>query len=274
MRTIGTLIGILAGGTLALAGAGWLGLHIPPPPLPPWPEHPTVATARPVPADLPPPVARFYTQIYPDGLPTIETAVMTGRAEMRLGSVWMPARLRFVHRAGQEYRHLIQTGFFGRPLLTVNEYYLDGRARLELPCRVVENDPKTDQAANLVLWAEALDFPAVYLTDPRARWEPIDDQTARLVIPFAGARDTLVAHFDRATGLLASLEAARWKAPESAAPTPWRIDVLAWATFDGQRLPARIAVHWLDDDQPWFIMTLDDIAYNVDVADALRSHAP
>lgn len=82
--------------------------------------------------------------------------------------VRFPARFRFTHTAGQGYRHYIEAALFGLPVLRVNETYLDGRARLELPFGVVENEPKIDSAANLGLWAESIWLPSIRVTDPRA----------------------------------------------------------------------------------------------------------
>ena len=49
---------------------------------------------------------------------------------------------------------------------------------------MTENDPLVDSAANQGLWAEMSVYPAAYLTDPRVRWEAVDDLTARLYIPW------------------------------------------------------------------------------------------
>ena len=71
--------------------------------------------------------------------------------------------------------------------MKVNEWYLDGKARMELPVGVIENEPKIDMAANLALWGEAIWLPSILITDPRVRWEAIDDTTARLIVPFDSA---------------------------------------------------------------------------------------
>ena len=73
----------------------------------------------------------------------------------------MPARLRFTHLSGQAYRHYIETTFYGIPLLRVNERYLEGHTRFELPFGVEEDKPGTDSAANQGLWAETIFYPAL-----------------------------------------------------------------------------------------------------------------
>ncbi|MGH8246898.1 MAG: DUF6544 family protein, partial [Gammaproteobacteria bacterium] len=87
----------------------------------------------PVPKDLPVPVERFYRKIHGENLPLIESAVISGRAEMRIGRITFPGRFRFTHDAGHGYRHYIEATFFGLPLMKVNEHYLDGKSRMELP---------------------------------------------------------------------------------------------------------------------------------------------
>jgi hypothetical protein len=76
---------------------------------------------------------------------------------------------------------------------------------------VIENELKVNQAANLGLWGESVWQPALFITDPRVPWRPIDEATARLVVPFGDAEEILVARFDPQTGMLEFLEAMRHK---------------------------------------------------------------
>jgi len=69
--------------------------------------------------------------------------VVTGRARMRIMGVTFPARFRFTHVTGQGYRHYMETALFGLPLTRVNERYLEGTSRLELPFGV-EEGPRCD----------------------------------------------------------------------------------------------------------------------------------
>ena len=137
----------------------------------------------PLPTGLPVPVERYFRTVLGDLVPVVETAVVSGRGRLRFAGLTLPARFRFTHEAGRSYRHDIECTWFGLPILTVVEIYLEGHAHLGLPFGVVENDPKTDQAANLNLWGEVVWFPSILATDPRVRWEPVDGTTARLVVP-------------------------------------------------------------------------------------------
>ncbi|HEY53691.1 MAG TPA: hypothetical protein G4N94_09565, partial [Caldilineae bacterium] len=197
--------------------------------------------------------------------------VISGRGRLRIKGVTFPARFRFTHIAGQGYRHYIEATFFGYPLMKVNEWYLDGQARMELPMGVIENEPKIDSAANLSLWGEAVWFPSILLTDPRVRWEAVDDATARLIVPYGDDEEAFTVAFDPETGLLLKLEAMRWKEPGSEAKTLWRNEPLGWQRFSGTLVPSPAATTWLDEGSPWAVWTIEDVAYNVDVSDYIQA---
>ncbi len=264
------LIGLLAVVGAALV-AGWLGLRVQPRPFPPYPEPTPPLRTVPLPPDLPPPVARFYRTIIGDQIPVIESAVLTLSGQLRFAGITFPARLRFTHDAGKGYRHYIEATVFGFPLLKVNEWYLDGRSRLELPVGVVENDPKVNQGANLGVWGESIWLPSIFITDPRARWEPLDDHHARLVVPFGEEEESFTATFDPQSGLLTRMEAMRWKGAESKEKTRWILEVRGWETAHGIRIPSPAAVTWADEGTPWLVVRADDVAYNVDVTAYIRA---
>lgn len=238
---------------------------------PPYPEETPALRTIPLPVDLPPPVARFFQLVFGDQVPVIDSAVLTGRARMRVGGLTFPARFRFTHQAGRHYRHYIEAAVLGVPIMKVNESYLDGHARLELPFGTVENESKIDMAANLGLWAESIWLPSVFLTDGRIRWEPIDDTTARLVVPFGDQEDQFTVTFDPQSGLLKALETLRFRDAGDEKKIPWISEVRGWRTFHGLQIPYMGAAIWQDQGRPWAIFTVEHVAYNVDVSDYIRS---
>lgn len=247
------------------------GLRIQPRPFAAFPQPSQPLTAVPLPTDLPVPVVRYFQTIFGDEVPVVETAVITGRGTLRFMGITFPARLRFTHDAGQGYRHYIEATLFGYPLMKVNERYLDGQARMELPVGVIENEPKVDMAANLGLWGESIWLPSIYLTDSRVRWEAIDETSARLIVPFDTGEDTFTVYFNPETGLIASMEAMRYKEATSAEKILWQLDILAWDHYQGLLTPSRSTVTWADEGSPWLVIELDDIIYNADVKEYIRA---
>jgi hypothetical protein len=182
-----------------------------------------------------------------------------------------PARFRFTHVAGQDYRHYIEATFFGLPVMKVNESYVDGKGRAELPVGTIENEPKNDQAANLGLWAESVWLPTIWLTDPRVRWEAVDEETALLAVPLGEDEECFVARFDPESGLLRFLEAMRYQEPDSSQKTLWITESQAYRPINGNLLPAVGAVTWFGAGAPWAVFTVEEAIYNTDTQAYVRA---
>lgn len=274
MHTATRIVIVTLGVLVALGGLGYWGLQVMPRPFEPYPTTSPQPRTTEFPSDLPAPVARFFQQALGGRVPVIESAIISGRGYVRLKGVRLPTRYRFTHDAGQGYRHYMESTLFGRPLFRVNEWFLGGKGRLELPGGVIGDDPKTNSAGNLGLWGESLFLPAIFLTDPRVGWEPIDETHARLIVPSGEATDEFTVAFDAETGMLQSMDAMRWREPTSTAKTGWNLKVLEWGRKEGMLLPVRWAVTWADEGVPWFAGEVEEVVYNVDVTDYIRASGP
>ena len=123
---------------------------------------------------------------------------------------------------------------FGFPLLVANEHYVDGKGQMEVTLIDVDEGEKYNQAANLGMWAEFGALPAIYLTDPRVHWEPVDDVTALLVVPFNDTQERFVVRFDPDTGLISWSESMRYHSSASTSKVLWLNQVMEWARLDGE----------------------------------------
>ncbi len=247
----------------ALMVIGWAGLQVKPRPFTIPPLYNSPVRTIPIPAGLPAPVVRFLRANYGDQIPVVQTVVISGRGRIRPFGIWLPARAIIIHNVGSDYRHYFEATFFGIPFLRVNEGYIDGKSFFESPMGTYYDDPNTNQGANLALWAEAAWFPSVWATDPRARWEAVDDTTARLLVPFGSQTETITVRFDPQTDLLASMEAMRFRNPGDKEKIRW----VTSSSPDG----SVSYVTWMDDGTPWFAFTIDRLAANLDVNQYIRA---
>ena len=267
-----TVIAWAAGVLVLVLFVGWLGFQIEPSPFPDYPEaQPASIETVALPAGLPAPVERFYRKMYGDRIPVVTSAVLTGRARVRpAGPIYLPARYRFTHVAGQDYRHYIEVCWFGTPILRINERYVDGESLAEIPIIGTDSGPKMEWSANQGMWAETWQFPALFLTDPRVRWEPLDAETALLVVPFKETEQSFVVRFDPASGLPTWSETMRYKGSASAEKTLWLTHADAWAELDGVLTNTVGSATWIDDGQPWATFRLEDLRLDVDVDEYVR----
>ena len=63
----------------------------------------------------------------------------------------------------------------------------------------------------------------------------------------------------------------RYREATSTEKIGWRNQVLDWQLFQGIRIPRSAAVHWLDEATPWFTLTVEEVVYNVDVDEYIRT---
>jgi hypothetical protein len=255
-------IGVIA---LALVAIGWIGTRV---------DMQSFAVAgketvnlgtTPIPGNLPAPVERYARAVFGGDIPLVQSALIVGKVEVVRGGITFPARFKIYHEAGQSYYHFIQMGWFGQTIATVNERYRNGVGIMEVPGSHIENDPKVNAAANQGLWAEAIWTPSVWFTDSRVRWEAVDENTARLIVPNVADEEVFTLRFDPQTGLITEMNTLRYQDFASKSRLPWLNHIFEWQTVNGVKVPSLADVQWATD-KPWATWHVENVLYNVDVS--------
>jgi hypothetical protein len=266
---------MVAGGSLALlVGVGWLGLRIDPEPFSPHPEKTGELNAAEMPSDLPDPVRQYFQATLGEEVPHIETAVVWGRGYFNLNGLWFPMRFKSYNIAGREFRREMELTWFGMSIFRGYDAYLNGKGILEFTgllglLSVSDSGEKADQGDNLAMWAEApFTTPSALVLDPRVRWELIDNTTARLIVPFGEQEDSLRVEFDPETSLITQITGMRYRDQEET-KTPYRGEYSEWTTVHGIRVPYRPVATWEDQDEPYVILDIEGVEYNVDVSEKI-----
>ncbi|MDZ7844652.1 MAG: DUF6544 family protein [Anaerolineales bacterium] len=263
------IIGLVLSGIVVLMLILWLGLQVQPQGFPELAAGGKEVSRVALPDDLPAPVERFYEKVFGGEIPRIDTAVISGRGTMRIQGITMPVRWRFTHQVGKNYRHEIETTWFGIPILKVNELYMDGTGRLELPFGISEG-PRIDQGANLGLWSETVWMASGWITDPRVRWEAVDADTALLIVPFEEGTQRFIVRFDPQTDLIRLMESMRYKGEESQEKILWLNQVQEWGELNQVFTPVQIALIWFDEGTPWAELSVESVQYNLEVEDVFQ----
>jgi hypothetical protein len=268
-----TKVFMVTGGSLALlVGAGWLGLQIEPKPFPPHPEGTGEMNVAELPSHLPDPVRQYFKATLGEEVPHIGTAVVWGRGYFNLNGLWFPMRFKSYNVAGRQFLRDMELTWFGIPIFRGYDAYLNEKGTLEFTgllglLNVSDSGDKIDQGDNVAMWAEApFTTPSALVLDPRVRWEPIDNTSARLIVPFGEQEDSLLVEFDPETSLITRVTGMRYRGQEET-KIPYRGEYSAWTTVHGIKIPYRPVATWEDQDEPYVILDIEGVEYNVDVSD-------
>ena len=219
-----------------------------------------------IPGGLPKPVETFYRTFYGEVAPLIDSVVIIGHGRGRQFGIWLPTSFAIIHNAGKDYRHYFEATFFGIPVLKINEGYIDGQSFFESPMGTYYNDANSNQGANLALWAEGAWFPSLWISDPRAHWQAIDDTTAALFVPYTKGEENFIVRFNPQNGLVDLMEVMRYRSPNDTSKILWLTNEVKSA--DGSSISYAT---WLDDGKPWAEFVIDDMRFNLDVSDLIRA---
>ena len=89
-----------------------------------------------------------------------------------------------------------------------------------------------------------------------------------MVVPFEGAKeDRSLVRFDPASGNVTWTESMRYQNSSSTSKILWMTHADTYRSLRGYMLSTVGSATWMNDGRPWATFRLEDVRYNVDVAD-------
>jgi hypothetical protein len=270
MNGIFTVVISIFGIAVIFMGIIWLGFQIEPKSFSAHPEKMKEAGAIIVPTNIPKPVMRYYEAAAGSHVSEVRSAVVWGKAKLRINGIWMPVRFKAYYLPGQAFLRYLEVTWFGKTIIKVSDSYMNGEGvmKIEGLLNMKETGEKIDQGQNLAMWGETVFIPSFVIADTRAHWEAVDNDSVRLVVPYGEQNDSLDFKFDPKTGLIKQISTMRYKG-QNEEKTPWQINITEWMTSHYVKIPSRYTLTWEDEGSPWSYWTVEGVEYNIDIADNL-----
>lgn len=217
--------------------------------------------------DLPEPARRYFLHALEPGAPLASSVSLTLPGSIRMSRAGDPLPLASeeILTAGRGY---VWTARIRRGPLTIRGFdvYTDGEGEMRwwvaglVPVVRADGDDVSRSAAGRLVEESALFLPSSLLPFRGARWEAVDDSTARVRVGSDDEEVELTLELDDDGGL-SRLSYPRWNADPKHGPVghlPFVTDQLGEEqTFDGHTLPTRFRAGWRlgeVDEFPFFFI--------------------
>ena len=195
-------------------------------------------------ADLPVPVQRYFRNVLREGQPYVSSVTLKhdGQFKTGVGKEWIDIQ-------GEQYFTVDEPGFLWRgktSLFSVRDMYIAGEGRLVVSLfslfKVADGRGATYNQGELLRWlGESVWFPTNLLPSHRLQWEPIDENTARLLFHHRGMFLDYTVRFNQ-NGEITELETERYMGDDRL--ETWVGRVSDYEEVGGMKIPMRIEAIW------------------------------
>lgn len=209
-------------------------------------------------ATLPPPARRYFKYAIAPFQPAIRRARLSwaGTFQARPNGGWLPFSAEQTYSTAP--RGFVWTARIGRiPGLRfrVRDAYADGAGSISahwagIPLMRRRGSPELASASLLRFLTEAVWLPTALLPGPDCRWDPVDDNRARVTLTDRGLSVAMTVEVD-SPGRIVSVRAERFR-DTKAGPvlTPWVGRFGEYKSVAGMMVPAHAEVEWELPDGP------------------------
>lgn len=215
--------------------------------------------------DLPVAVKKWMMQSGIIGKPAIYLAKITQKAELRMKpdqKNWLPAE-------AVQYTITDVPGFIWSVKVHMNpllhflgrDKFEDGKGEMRIRLNALftivdEKGERMDEGTAQRFLGEMVWFPSMALS-PYISWEAVDDSTAMATMNYQGTSGSGTFHFND-EGNFIRFTAMRFMGnTEDAKRHLWTLDVEAYKSFEGIKIPSRMTASWVLEDEIWTWLKLE-----------------
>lgn len=221
-------------------------------------------------ADLPAPVRRYFTYSGVLGMRRVGSfsLILKGRIRQGRGESWMEITMRQFNRLDLPSR-VVYIRAKKPPMDGVDSFvHGKGRMRIKVANLISVADstgPEMDRSALVTFLNDLVLCPVAYFSLP-VRWEPIDDERARLRLAYGGMEVSAILSFDEEGRIV------NWASEDRYAEVKgqllqdrWSTPFGAYGEFNGLRVPASgSAIHDYDGSPYTYVELLRVVAMELD----------
>lgn len=190
---------------------------------------------------LPTPVKRYFQYCLQESQPYISYVRLKHKGKFRPRKKWRSIK-------GQEYFTVEKPGFIwiGKvPFFKAKDKYYDGKGNLQIKLfsfiKIIDAKGKDLDQGELLRWlGEAPWFPTALLPSNRLRWEPIDDESAKVILTDKDLAVEGTFYFNN-LGQATQFKAKRYK---DGALEDWTGYYSDYRTVNGMQVPFYVEVVW------------------------------
>jgi len=231
----------------------------------------------PLPDNLPYPMRHYLQMNFGDEVPLPTTAVAwglgkrIGRSFGRLGPLWMPSYWAVYLVPGKEFVYRLTVTWFGRRMLQGGDELRQGYGRFIMNKDRLENT-NINKSEWIMLWLYTImAAPSAILADPANTWEAVDDQSAKLSVPYKdGSRWEFTLLFDSHSGQLTGVDTLRVTSRDGK-EIPYQIRMDDHKKLGPGVLPGYMKAAW--ENEFYIMNNLSGVRYNINIAEVMEEGA-
>ena len=200
---------------------------------------------------LPAPFHTYIEKTTNKPVTDIHTAMVWGKARLKIAGIWVPARFRSYYDRGKSFYREMEVTWFSRPILKGIDSFINGKGRFVMGSNKREGI-NVSRGQKLTMWTEAVWLPSAFATETDIKWKKLPEKEIinQIRIPFQDTLYALNIKINPNNHYIESIYGERQRGKGGQTAT-WRINYSQWKTFHQVTIPTKISVSWDDQEEPW-----------------------